>query len=96
MKKPAEPTAVDSAEAGRSRRAETPRSALARLHDGERDPNAILEEQNASRLQDLVPLRRERMSASAFTFYRGTAAIMAADLAQEAHSGILVAARAPA
>ncbi len=92
MKNPAEPTAVDSSEAGRSRRAETPRSALARLHDGERDPNAILEEQNASRLQDLVPLRRERMSASAFTFYRGTAAIMAADLAQEAHSGILVAA----
>ncbi len=57
---------------------------------GERDPLGILAEQNRTRVQDLVPLRTERMSASPFTFYRGTAALMAADLARDAGSGILV------
>lgn len=52
----------------------------------------ILEEQNATRLQDLVPLRIERMSQSAFAFYRGTAALMAADLAQAPTTGIEVSA----
>ena len=45
------------------------------------DPLAILEAQEAHRLADLVPIRHERMLASAFAFYRGAAAIMAADLA---------------
>ena len=39
----------------------------------------------------LVPLRAQRMSVSPFTFYRGTAALMAADLARDPSSGILVA-----
>lgn len=69
-----------------------PRSALASLSLGRRDPLAILHEQNATRVRELVPLRAERMAASPFAFYRGTAAIMAADLAQTPHSGILVAA----
>lgn len=76
---------------GRAARERTPRSSLAHLTTGSRDPLGILDEQNALRLQELVPLRIERMSASPFAFYRGTAAIQAADLAQDPHSGILVA-----
>jgi uncharacterized protein (DUF2252 family) len=50
--------------------------------DGREDPVAILEEQNATRVPELVPIRHGRMIVSPFTFYRGAAAIMAADLAQ--------------
>jgi uncharacterized protein (DUF2252 family) len=44
------------------------------------DPVALLESQHATREPGLVPLRRGRMSASPFTFYRGAAKIMASDL----------------
>ncbi len=54
------------------------------------DPVSLLEEQNRSRLEYLVPLRFERMSASPFTFLRGTAIVMAADLAATPVSGIRV------
>lgn len=50
----------------------------------------LLEEQSASRVRELVPLRYGRMSVSPFTFYRGTALIMAADLATTPISGIPV------
>jgi uncharacterized protein (DUF2252 family) len=45
------------------------------------DPLAILEKQSTERMPDLVPLRYGRMSASPFAFFRGGAALMAADLA---------------
>lgn len=77
---------------GRRRRQETPRSALAELPLGSRDPLGILREQNSTRLQELISLRAERMSQSAFAFYRGTAALMAADLARSPHTGLLVVA----
>jgi uncharacterized protein (DUF2252 family) len=51
---------------------------------------ALLEEQTASRVPELVPVRYGRMLVSPFTFYRGTAAIMAADLAATPVSGITV------
>jgi uncharacterized protein (DUF2252 family) len=54
------------------------------------DPISLLEEQNRTRLQHLVPLRFERMSASPFTFLRGTAIVMAADMAATPVSGIRV------
>ena len=44
------------------------------------DPVALLEEQNTTREPDLVPVRHGRMMVSPFTFYRGAAKIMAADL----------------
>jgi hypothetical protein len=44
------------------------------------DPVASLEEQNVTREPDLVPVRHGRMMVSPFTFYRGAAKIMAADL----------------
>ena len=72
---------TDKLAAGRALRSEVPRSALAEIPAGSRDPLGIIAEQNATRLQELIPLRTERMSQSAFAFYRGTAAIMAADLA---------------
>lgn len=54
----------------------------------ERDICALIESQNASRLPELLPLRAERMSQDAFSFYRGTALIMAHDLAQQPNSGL--------
>ncbi len=53
------------------------------------DPIEILVKQSASRVQELVPIRYGRMSASPFTFYRGAAAIMAADLGDKPHSGLM-------
>jgi uncharacterized protein (DUF2252 family) len=44
------------------------------------DPVGLLEEQNATREPDLVPVRHGRMLVSPFTFYRGAARVMAADL----------------
>ena len=44
------------------------------------DPVALLEERDATREPDLVPVRHGRMMVSPFTFYRGAAKIMAADL----------------
>jgi uncharacterized protein (DUF2252 family) len=52
------------------------------------DPVALLEEQNATREQDLVPVRHGRMMASPFTFYRGGARIMAADLSHTPNAGL--------
>ena len=55
-----------------------------------RDPIDILSESNKGRLQDLVPIRFGRMMQSPFAFYRGSAAVMAADLATTRSSGITV------
>ena len=55
-----------------------------------KDPVAILEKQAETRLKDLVPIRYARMLASPFSFLRGAAAIMAADLAGSKTSGINV------
>lgn len=55
-----------------------------------RDPIALLEESNKGRLQDLVPIRYGRMLRSPFTFLRGSAALMAHDLATTPTTGIRV------
>jgi uncharacterized protein (DUF2252 family) len=52
------------------------------------DPVALLEKQDATREPDLVPVRHGRMMVSPFTFYRGGAAIMAADLAPTPVAGL--------
>jgi uncharacterized protein (DUF2252 family) len=54
------------------------------------DPLRILEAQNASRLPQLVPVRNARMLESPFAFLRGSAAVMAADLAATPATGALV------
>lgn len=78
----APPSLAAQLEAGRVARDEMPRERLADLPAGTRDPMAILDAQDASRVPELVPIRTERMAESPFAFYRGTAALMAADLAR--------------
>ncbi|MCU0310945.1 MAG: DUF2252 domain-containing protein [Acidimicrobiales bacterium] len=86
------PSVDDSIEIGRSARRTTPRSSHADWtpSPNRRDPVTLLEEQNASRVPWLVPIRHARMSVSPFTFFRGAARIMAADLAATPVSGIEV------
>jgi len=82
----------ESAELGRAARASTPRSAHGEWAPApaRADPIALLQQQAATRVQELVPIRYGRMLVSPFTFYRGAAAVMAADLAATPHSGIVV------
>ena len=54
------------------------------------DPVALLDEENATREPDLVPVRHGRMMVSPFTFYRGAAKIMAADLEHTPRAGLEV------
>jgi uncharacterized protein (DUF2252 family) len=77
---------------GKAARAHTPRSSHAewKAAKDREDPVAILQEQAESRVPELVPIRYGRMLVSPFTFYRGAAAIMAADLAQTPDSGLRV------
>ena len=77
--------------AGRAARAQVPRSKHAEVRLApNRNPCDVIAQQNAQRIQWLIPIRNERMSSSPFAFYRGTAAIMAADLAQTAVTGSIV------
>ncbi|MET8131733.1 DUF2252 domain-containing protein [Streptomyces sp. NPDC005251] len=75
---------------GKEARRRSPRSEHAVYRPGPKrpDPLAILEEQSAARVQELVPIRYSRMTESPFRFYRGAAAIMASDLAGSPVSGI--------
>ena len=77
---------------GKALRDAAPRAAQAgwKPPTGRRDPVDVVRESNTGRLTDLVPIRFGRMSASPFAFYRGSAALMAADLATTATSGIRV------
>lgn len=54
------------------------------------DPVAVLERQGRDRLPELLPIRYGRMAASPFAFLRGSAAVMAADLASQPHTGLTV------
>ena len=76
-------TPAERAARGKAARAELPRSRHAEwVTPADRpDPIALLEEQADSRVPELVPIRYGRMAASPFAFFRGAAAVMAADLA---------------
>ncbi len=76
---------------GRELRNRVPRESHASWSaPADRDPLGILEQQNASRIPNLVPVRMGRMVESPFAFYRGAAAVMAADLASTPTTGIEV------
>ena len=77
---------------GRAARKQAPRSGHGRWEAApdRPDPVALLEEQAASRVPGLIPIRYGRMLVSPFTFYRGAALIMAADLAATPVSGVTV------
>ncbi|MBS1883445.1 MAG: DUF2252 domain-containing protein [Actinobacteria bacterium] len=89
---PSTPAETTGRAAGRAARTLVPRSSQGQWKPAadRRDPLAILTEQDTTRVPELVPVRYERMLASAFTFYRGAAAIMAADLGSEPHSRLIV------
>ena len=78
-----QPTKAEWVARGKAARAEVPRSSHAGWEPPtvRRDPVAILEDQSRTRVPELVPIRYGRMLVSPFTFYRGAAAIMAADFA---------------
>ena len=82
----------ESTERGRAARASVPRSAHGDWSPApdRPDPVAVLQAQAATRVQELIPIRYGRMLVSPFTFYRGAAAVMAADLAATPNSGIVV------
>ncbi len=77
---------------GRALREQVPRADHARFEKNpdRPDPVGILERQNVTRVQKLVPVRFARMLASPFSFLRGSAAIMAADLSDTPVTGLFV------
>jgi uncharacterized protein (DUF2252 family) len=85
-------TPSERAAIGKAARAHSPRA-----DHGDWEPAAdrlspvdVLEKEDADRVPELVPLRHERMLVSAFTFFRGAAAIMAGDLNATPNSGLWV------
>lgn len=89
---PSGPTFEDRIAAGKALRAKCPRSSQGDFASDRhgRDPVALIKESNLGRLPDLVPIRHQRMLASPFAFYRGTASIMGHDLARSPASGLRV------
>jgi uncharacterized protein (DUF2252 family) len=85
-------TPAERAAMGKAARERAPRSSHAEWEPvaDRPDPVDVLERQAAERLPELIPLRYGRMLVSPFTFYRGGAAIMAADLAGTPSSGLWV------
>jgi uncharacterized protein (DUF2252 family) len=82
---------ADRVARGKDARAATPLESHGEFRpDGSRDPVGLLLAQAASRVPELVPVRHGRMLVSAFTFYRGAALPMAADLASTPASGLRV------
>src|SRR6478752_7712373 len=86
----AHPTVSDRRAMGAAARAQVPPSGHAGWLPAVDRPDlvALLEAQNVTREQDLVPVRHGRMVVSPFTFYRGAAKIMAADLAGTPTAGL--------
>ena len=84
------PTPAERVARGRAARIAVPRSSHATCESGsaKRDPVEFLEQQAVSRLPELVPVRYGRMLTSAFSFYRGSALVMAHDLAATPVTGI--------
>jgi uncharacterized protein (DUF2252 family) len=84
------PTLAERREVGKAARKHMPRSNLEGWQPApdRPDPVALLEEQDTTREPDLVPVRHGRMMVSPFTFYRGGAKIMAADLSTLPRAGL--------
>jgi uncharacterized protein (DUF2252 family) len=86
------PTVAERVARGRTARADVPRSSHAVFAQPPHrtDPVDLLESQAESRVPELVPIRYGRMLVSPFTYYRGAALPMAADLASTPSSGLHV------
>jgi uncharacterized protein (DUF2252 family) len=85
-------TTAERREAGRQSRVLAPREGIGEWDEAVRGHDALetLVSQNRIRLAELVPLRHQRMALSAWNYYRGAAAVMAADLASRPHSRLEV------
>ena len=82
---------ADRVARGKDARAVAPLESQAEfVPGGSRDPVGLLLGQDKSRVPELVPIRHGRMLVSPFTFYRGAALPMAADLAGTPVSGLRV------
>jgi len=77
---------------GKAARKSAPRSPLASWAEEDRGHDALetILAQNKIRVSELVPIRHYRMAASPWNYYRGAAAVMAADLASRPNSGLTV------
>jgi uncharacterized protein (DUF2252 family) len=92
VKRVAHPSVEERRAQGKEARDQTPPSSHAGWAPAtdRPDPVGLLEEQNLTREPDLVPVRHGRMLVSPFTFYRGAAKIMAADLKDTPTAGLKV------
>jgi uncharacterized protein (DUF2252 family) len=90
VRKTAHPSVADREAQGLAARDQAARSSHARWRPAadRPDPVALLEEQDADREPDLVPVRHGRMAVSPFTFYRGAARVMAQDLKDTPVAGL--------
>lgn len=75
-------------EKGKKIRERVPREDHNKLEIAERDPLKILKQQDEGRLKDYLPIKYGRMLVSPFAFFRGSASLMANDLAQTPTTGI--------
>ena len=85
-------TVEDRHARGRAARQQAPRGGHGRWDESERGHDALetILAQNSIRVEELVPIRHARMAASPWNYYRGAAAVMAADLASRPNSGLEV------
>ncbi|MER7521150.1 DUF2252 domain-containing protein [Streptomyces sp. NPDC126499] len=85
-------TPSERGDAGKAARKRVPRSSHGRwIPSSQRpDPIGVLERQAADRVPELVPVRYGRMAVSPFAFLCGAAAVMAADLGAQPHTGLTV------
>src|SRR6478736_474949 len=84
------PPLAERVASGKAARAEVPRSVHGAWEPSadRPDPVGLLEEQGATRVPELVPIRYGRMLVSPFTFYRGAAYLMASDLSRSPRTGL--------
>ena len=76
-------TAAQRKQEGKDKRNEFPRESQAEFEQGpdRQDPVSVLKKSSKGRLMHLVPIRYGRMSVNPFTFLRGSASLMAMDIA---------------
>jgi hypothetical protein len=89
---PSLPSRAQRVEKGKAARKAVPRADHAEFsrNPGRSDPVALLQRQEAARVSELLPIRYGRMAVSAFTYFRGAALPMAADLADTPSTGLVV------
>src|ERR1700729_2010827 len=85
-------TSAERRATGKLARKRAQRGALGHWDEGERGHDALstILAQNQIRIPELVPIRHQRMAVSPWNYYRGAAAVMAADLTSQPDSGLMV------